>query len=88
MAGTRVRVRATRDQILAMQERKQRVEAMLEKVLSVMAKGSTVIFSTNHQRFDPKLNRLHVKTIKELTPKTIPEDYRNKLIHRCWQIEL
>ncbi len=61
---------------------------LLEKVFAVMAKGSTVFFSTNHQRFDPKLNRLKVKAIKELTPQTIPEDYRNKLIHRCWQIDL
>ncbi len=61
---------------------------LLEKVFSVMAKGSTVIFSANHQRFDPKFNRLKFKSIKELTPKTIPEDYRNKLVHRCWRIDL
>jgi 23S rRNA G2069 N7-methylase RlmK/C1962 C5-methylase RlmI len=61
---------------------------LLEKVFMVMAKGSTVIFSTNHQRFDPKLNQLKTKRITELTPKTIPEDYRNKLVHRCWKIDL
>jgi len=61
---------------------------LLEKVFPVMKEGATVIFSTNHQRFDPKLNKLHVKQLKELTPKTIPEDYRNKLVHRCWQIDL
>ena len=53
-----------------------------------MSEGATVIFSTNHQRFDPKLNKLNVRQLKELTPKTIPEDYRNKLVHRCWQIDL
>lgn len=61
---------------------------LLEKVFTVMEKGATVIFSTNHQRFDPKLNRLKVKNIRELTPKTIPEDYRNKLVHRCWLMTL
>jgi len=61
---------------------------LLEKVFTVMAKGSTVIFSTNHQRFDPKFHKLKTKRIKELTPKTIPEDYRNKLVHRCWQMDL
>lgn len=61
---------------------------LLEKVFTVMARKSTVIFSTNHQRFDSKLNRLNVKKIQELTPKTIPEDYRNKQIHRCWRIDL
>jgi 23S rRNA G2069 N7-methylase RlmK/C1962 C5-methylase RlmI len=61
---------------------------LLEKVFTVMAPGATVIFSTNHQRFDPKLNRLNARAIKELTPRTIPEDYRNRLIHRSWQIDL
>lgn len=61
---------------------------LLEKVFTVMAPNGIVYFSTNHQRFDFKLNRLKVKNIKEITPKTIPEDYRNKLVHRCWRIEL
>jgi 23S rRNA G2069 N7-methylase RlmK/C1962 C5-methylase RlmI len=61
---------------------------LLKSVFSVMGKGATVFFSTNHQRFDPKFDRLRFKGIRELTPKTIPEDYRNKQIHRCWQIDL
>lgn len=61
---------------------------LLEKVFAVMAKGATVIFSSNHQRFDPKFHKLKTKKIRELTPKTIPQDYRNKRVHRCWQIEL
>ncbi len=61
---------------------------LLTKVFTVMAPGATVIFSTNHQRFDPKLNKLKTKRIIELTPKTIPEDYRNKCVHRCWRIDL
>ncbi|MBN1870423.1 MAG: class I SAM-dependent methyltransferase [Candidatus Omnitrophica bacterium] len=61
---------------------------LLQKVFSVMAQGSTVVFSTNHQRFDPKFSRLKVNSIQELTPATIPEDYRNKLIHRSWRIDL
>jgi len=61
---------------------------LLEKVFSVMAKGATVLFSTNHQRFDPKFNRLKFKRSKELTPGTVPEDYRNNQVHRCWQFDL
>lgn len=57
---------------------------LLNQVLDVMVPGGTIIFSTNHQRFDPKLNRLPVKNLKELTPATIPEDYRNRQVHRCW----
>ena len=59
---------------------------LLRNVLKIMAPGSTLFFSTNHQRFEPQLDKLPVKDLKELTPKTIPEDYRNKTIHRCWQM--
>ncbi|OGX38307.1 MAG: hypothetical protein A3C36_02475 [Omnitrophica WOR_2 bacterium RIFCSPHIGHO2_02_FULL_52_10] len=61
---------------------------LLTNVLTVMAPGASVIFSTNHQRFDPKLGRLKAKRIVELTAQTVPEDYRNKLIHRCWRIDM
>ncbi len=59
---------------------------LVQSALSVMAPGSTVFFSTNHQRFVPRLEGLPVKEINEITPSTIPEDYRNRKIHRCWKI--
>jgi 23S rRNA G2069 N7-methylase RlmK/C1962 C5-methylase RlmI len=59
---------------------------LLEKVLQVMAPGSWLFFSTNHQRFEPRLDGLPVKDLKELTPATIPEDYRNRQVHRCWRM--
>lgn len=59
---------------------------LLDAVLKVMEKDSEVYFSTNHQNFTPKFESLTLKNIVELTPKTIPEDYRNKKIHRCWKI--
>lgn len=59
---------------------------LIRSVLKVMAPGSTVFFSTNHQRFEPNLETPLVRNLVELTPKTIPEDYRNRQIHRCWQM--
>lgn len=59
---------------------------LIRHVLKVMAPGATVFFSTNHQRFEPRLENLPVKDLKELTPQTIPEDYRNRQVHRCWQM--
>jgi 23S rRNA G2069 N7-methylase RlmK/C1962 C5-methylase RlmI len=59
---------------------------LLRDVLKVMVPGSTVFFSCNHQRFEPNLEGLPVKELVEITPKTIPEDYRNKKIHRCWRM--
>ena len=57
---------------------------LIKDVLYVMVPGSMVFFSTNHQRFEPRFAGLPVKDLKELTPKTIPEDYRNRRVHRCW----
>jgi len=59
---------------------------LLKSVFKVMAPGAQVYFSTNHQRFEPDFQGLPFKDIKELTPKTIPEDYRNQQIHRCWKM--
>ena len=63
---------------------------LLQAVVSVMRAGATVYFSTNHQRFVPRLDGLSVSDIREITAKTIPEDYRStkKSIHRCWRISV
>jgi len=59
---------------------------LIRKVLSLMTPGSVVLFSTNHQRFRPCMEGLPVKDMIELTPTTIPEDYRNRKVHRSWKI--
>jgi 23S rRNA (guanine2069-N7)-methyltransferase len=61
---------------------------LLAAVVEVMGSGATILFSTNHQNFEPRLERLEFTDVKEITAITIPEDYANKskTIHRCWQI--
>ncbi len=59
---------------------------LIRGVLKVMTPGSFVFFSTNHQRFEPRFDGLPVSDLIELTPQTIPEDYRNRRIHRCWRM--
>lgn len=61
--------------------------SLLRKVLRVTVPDGTIIFSTNHQRFEPDMDDLPVAKITEITNKTIPVDYRNKNIHRCWIIK-
>ena len=51
---------------------------LIRAVLPVMAPGSTLFFSTNHQRFGPRMEAIPFKDIVEITPLTIPEDYRNR----------
>lgn len=62
--------------------------ALLEQVLKLMRPGADLFFSTNHQRFEPRFEGLLVKEIIKLTPKTIPEDYRNKNVHNCWRMKI
>ena len=61
---------------------------LLASVLSVLKAGSILFFSTNHQSFQPNLDGLKVSDAREITSRTIPEDYihKRKTIHRCWQI--
>jgi len=58
---------------------------LLDSVLAVMAPGGVVWFSTNHQRFEPQLDGL-ASEIKDMTELTVPEDYRNRTVHRCWRM--
>ena len=61
---------------------------LLNKVVKVMRPGGTIIFSTNHQQFSPRMDAVQAAGIQEITSRTIPEDYANKrkTIHRCWRI--
>lgn len=61
---------------------------LLRAVLAAMRPGGIVIFSTNHQDFQPRLESLEASAIQEITAATIPEDYRRKRppVHRCWRI--
>lgn len=60
---------------------------LIRNALKVMRPGSDLFFSTNHQRFEPRFENIAAKQIIKLTPKTIPEDYRNRNAHNCWHIK-
>lgn len=58
---------------------------LIERTLEVLAPGGVLYFSTNHQRFEPRLEGLPAE-VREITGETIPEDYRNRTVHRCWRM--
>ncbi|RIK83132.1 MAG: bifunctional 23S rRNA (guanine(2069)-N(7))-methyltransferase RlmK/23S rRNA (guanine(2445)-N(2))-methyltransferase RlmL [Planctomycetota bacterium] len=60
--------------------------ALLAQVLRVMRPGGVVYFSTNSRRFKLDETALAGTTYREITRQTIPEDFRNARIHRCWRI--
>ena len=60
---------------------------LIRRVLRIMEPGGVVFFSTNHQRFVSRFDDLPASRIEEITPDTVPEDYRNRKVHRCWRIQ-
>ncbi len=60
---------------------------MLTNALKLLANNGTILFSTNSRRFafDNALFSSQC-IIKDITKKTIPIDFRNQRIHRCWII--
>jgi len=61
--------------------------ALLELVVRNLAPGGVVYFSTNFRRFHLAEERLAAAyTIREITRRTIPEDFRNERIHRAWRL--
>ncbi|MDA7906334.1 bifunctional 23S rRNA (guanine(2069)-N(7))-methyltransferase RlmK/23S rRNA (guanine(2445)-N(2))-methyltransferase RlmL [Mariniblastus sp.] len=60
---------------------------LLEKVHAVMRLGGVVYFSTNFRRF--KFDEKYLGDLfefHEISKQTVPEDFRNRRIHRCWRL--
>ncbi|MCA9121468.1 MAG: bifunctional 23S rRNA (guanine(2069)-N(7))-methyltransferase RlmK/23S rRNA (guanine(2445)-N(2))-methyltransferase RlmL [Planctomycetaceae bacterium] len=59
---------------------------LLNAVIRHMAPGGVIYFSTNFRRF--KLDEAHFSDleVREISRRTVPEDFRNKRIHRCWRM--
>ena len=45
-------------------------------------------FSTNFRRFKPPWEETPEWTAHEISRQTVPEDFRNRRIHRCWKMRL
>ena len=60
--------------------------ALLAETLAVLVPGAVLYFSTHHQRFVPDFAGLRLKSSEEITAQTVPEDFRNKTVHRCWRM--
>ena len=62
---------------------------LVKKCLNLLNKDGILYFSTNSRRliFDETLLPEKTKT-QDITASTIPEDYKNKKIHRCWKLSL
>ena len=59
---------------------------LLAELARRMAPGGVVYFSTNFRRFKLDEPALAAYGIREISRQTVPEDFRNKRIHRCWRL--
>ncbi len=60
---------------------------LLALVARNLTPGGTLYFSTNFRRFHLAEDSLAADyTIREITNRTIPEDFRNERIHRAWRM--
>ncbi|MCR4790878.1 MAG: class I SAM-dependent methyltransferase [Treponemataceae bacterium] len=61
---------------------------LIELCCKLLTKDGILYFSTNSHRlkFDPEQLPAGFSA-KDITDFSIPEDYRNKKIHRCWEIK-
>ncbi len=57
---------------------------LLQKLAAHIVPGGAVYFSTNFRRFKLDEAALSDYSIRDITRQTIPEDFRNERIHKCW----
>ncbi len=61
-------------------------DELLTAVLAHLCAGGVLFFSTNSRRFKFDEAALAGAACREISKHTVPEDFRNKRIHRCWRI--
>jgi 23S rRNA G2069 N7-methylase RlmK/C1962 C5-methylase RlmI len=60
---------------------------MLLELSQRISSGGNVFFSTNFRRFNLDETALGSNyTIRDITHQTLPEDFRNERIHKCWRL--
>ena len=59
---------------------------LLARLPELMSPGGVVYFSTNFRRFKLDESALPQFSVREISRQTVPEDFRNRRIHRCWRM--
>ena len=61
--------------------------ALLHDCLALLAPGGELLFSTNLRSFRPDAAALADVALTEISDATVPPDFRNRRIHRCWRVK-
>ena len=59
---------------------------LLNRLLELITPGGLIFFSTNFRRFKLAEQEIRAAAIHEISRQTVPADFRNRRIHRCWRI--
>ncbi len=59
---------------------------LLARALALLAPGGVLYFSTNYKGFRLEPEGLPAR-FEELTPRSLPQDFHQRDVHRCWRIE-
>ncbi|MDO4584511.1 MAG: bifunctional 23S rRNA (guanine(2069)-N(7))-methyltransferase RlmK/23S rRNA (guanine(2445)-N(2))-methyltransferase RlmL [Planctomycetia bacterium] len=60
--------------------------SLLQQIFAHVPSGGVIYFSTNHRKFHLDETGLESVIFREITHQTVPDDFRNKKIHRCWRM--
>lgn len=61
---------------------------LLSKALKLLLKGGVIFFSTNSRKFNLDETLFKGCSIVEISHKTLPIDFQDPKIHRCWKISI
>lgn len=59
---------------------------LISKAMELLSKNGIIFFSTNSRKFAFDEDQFKAYSIKEISHKTIPIDFQDTRIHRCWRI--
>lgn len=59
---------------------------LLERTLDLCSGGAVVYFSTNFRKFRMRADGFDTAAVEEITEDTIPRDFRDRRVHRCWRL--
>jgi len=59
---------------------------LLQQTLKHIARDGVIYFSTNFRQFQMDESAFPGAKVHEISRQTVPEDFRNRRIHRCWRI--
>jgi 23S rRNA G2069 N7-methylase RlmK/C1962 C5-methylase RlmI len=59
---------------------------LINQSLKLLAPAGEIVFSTNFRRFKLAAARLAASSVRDVSARTIPPDFRDRRIHFCYLV--